>query len=241
MDQWTHPLPEDCLTTTSRKIDSRPLPGDWWDHLGPEFSKNYMEHIRKVYKEDCAKGPVFPPANLIFNAYHLTPLDSVRVVLLGQNPYIYQGQAQGIAFSVPQGLPYPPSLRNIFLELQAEGCGMHPSADLTNWAKQGVFLLNTSLTVCEGNSESHMDIGCQIFTDRTIKVISDTQENVVFCLWGKPAKKKARLIDPSKHLILMTSHPSPLSAHLGFIGSGHFRTINNNLVGIGQQPIDWSK
>ncbi|MNR16885.1 Uracil-DNA glycosylase [compost metagenome] len=191
-------------------------------------------------QEKAAGKEVYPPGALIFNALNSTPLERVKVVIIGQDPYHGPEQAHGLCFSVQPGVATPPSLLNIYKELKrdlnidiaAHGCLQH-------WAEQGVLLLNTSLTVERGMAGSHADKGWGVFTDRVIEVVSEQREHLVFLLWGKHAQSKARLIDPSKHLVLCSPHPSPLSAHRGFIGNGHFSRCNKFLVQHGMAPIDW--
>ena len=213
----------------------------WKQALEPEFSKPYFHNIVVHLKTERTQGKtIYPPGSLIFNAFNTTPLDKVKVVILGQDPYHGPGQAHGLCFSVQQGVPPPPSLVNIFKELK-EDVGMRIPAhgNLTHWAEQGVFLLNASLTVRAGEPMSHAKIGWASFTDTVIKTISERKKQVVFLLWGKFAQEKRSLIDESKHLILRSVHPSPLSAHGGFFGCKHFSQTNEYLVSKGMDPIDW--
>lgn len=212
----------------------------WKQALKEEFSKPYFTAIKQFILEQKQQGKrFFPPGNLIFNAFNLTPLHQVKVVILGQDPYHGYGQAHGLCFSVQKGVPKPPSLQNIFKELQQD---LHiqppPHGNLESWAKQGVLLLNATLTVNEGEANSHARCGWQTFTDAAIKAVSDSQTGVVFLLWGRFAAEKARLIDSQKHFILKAAHPSPLSV-TGFLGCRHFSKANELLVQNGQTPINW--
>lgn len=214
-----------------------------WKHgLKEEFSKPYFLHIVGELKKARQEGKViYPPGKLIFNAFEHTPPDKVKVVILGQDPYHNPGQAHGLSFSVPDGVKPPPSLVNIFKEIEEDlGLPAPRRGNLTYWADQGVLLLNASLTVEANAPMSHSQLGWHIFTDEVIKYISATKEYVVFMLWGRFAQNKASLIDSSKHLILKAAHPSPLSAHNGFFGCGHFSKANNYLREHGEKPIDWS-
>jgi uracil-DNA glycosylase len=213
----------------------------WKAVLGEEFDKPYMQALGEFLRSEKAAGKeIFPPGGLIFNALNSTPLERVKVVIIGQDPYHGPGQAHGLCFSVQPGVPVPPSLANIFKELKRDlnidppnhGCLQH-------WAEQGVLLLNTSLTVEQGKAGSHASAGWQPFTDKVIEVVSRERPHLVFLLWGAHAQSKERLIDPTKHLILRSPHPSPLSAHRGFIGNGHFCRTNKFLEQHGLRPIDW--
>ena len=217
------------------------LEASWKAALQDEFDKPYMRTLGEFLRAEKAAGKViFPPGPLIFNALNSTPLPQMKVVIIGQDPYHGPGQAHGLCFSVQPGVPTPPSLQNIYKELKrdlnidiaAHGC-------LQSWADQGVLLLNTSLTVEQANAGSHAKAGWQYFTDRIIEVASERGEHLVFILWGAHAQTKEKLIDASKHLILKPVQPSPLSAHRGFIGNGHFSRANKFLVQHGQTPIDW--
>lgn len=213
----------------------------WKQVLHQEFKKDYFLQAVQHLKIEKGQGKtIYPPGKYIFNAFDTTPFDKVKVVILGQDPYHGPGQAHGLCFSVQKGVPPPPSLLNIFKELK-EDIGMEiPShGDLTHWATQGVFLLNASLTVRAGEPMSHSQIGWAPFTDAVIKTISQKKEHVVFLLWGKFAKEKISLIDTEKHLVLTAAHPSPLSAHNGFLGCKHFSTTNQYLIKNGIDPIDW--
>lgn len=218
------------------------IEASWKDVLKTEFSKAYFEQAALHIKTEKSQGKtIYPPGSLIFNAFNTTPFDKVKVVILGQDPYHGPGQAHGLCFSVQNGVPPPPSLVNIFKELQEDvGIDAPTHGNLTHWAQQGVFLLNASLTVRAGEPMSHSKIGWAQFTDNVIKTISDKKEHVVFLLWGKFAQEKKVLIDETKHLILKAAHPSPLSAHAGFLGCKHFSKTNEYLGKNGIDPIDWS-
>ncbi|MCX7954418.1 MAG: uracil-DNA glycosylase [Bacteroidales bacterium] len=211
----------------------------WKEVLKDEFSKLYFVELKKFLIEEKKKYRIFPPGNLIFNAYNLTPFYKVKVVILGQDPYHGFGQAHGLCFSVPKGVPKPPSLINIFKELK-DDLNIDPPnhGDLTQWALQGVFLINAILTVRENQASSHRNKGWENFTDATIKALSSKRENLVFLLWGKFAQEKKYLIDQHKHLVLEAAHPSPYSA-AGFFGCRHFSKTNEYLVSKGISPINW--
>lgn len=213
----------------------------WKKELQEEFKQPYFESLVQHLKTEKQAGKIIYPAGKnIFNAFNTTPFDQVKVLLLGQDPYHGPGQAHGLCFSVQKGVPLPPSLVNIYKELQAD-LGVPPakSGDLTRWAQQGVFMLNASLTVRAGEPMSHSKIGWASFTDAVIRKVSQHKERVVFILWGKFAQEKAALIDASKHLILRSAHPSPLSAHNGFFGSRPFSKTNEYLAAHGIDPVDW--
>ena len=214
----------------------------WKKILKDEFSKPYFQQIPLHIKTEKEQGKIiYPPGSVIFNAFNLTPFNKVKVVILGQDPYHGPKQAHGLCFSVQTGVPPPPSLINIFKELHDDiGVPIPNHGNLTHWAQQGVFLLNASLTVRAGEPMSHSKIGWAQFTDTVIKKISDLKEHVVFMLWGKFAQEKRTLIDESKHLILRSVHPSPLSAYGGFFGSKHFSKANAYLISKGIDPVDWS-
>lgn len=213
---------------------------DWDLALSDEFEKDYFLRIQEFIDEEYSTKTVYPPYGEIFNAFKLTPLDNVKVVILGQDPYHEAGQAHGLAFSTPDGRPIPRSLKNIFKEINAEYDYPIPeSGCLEKWARQGVFLLNTVLTVEDGNANSHSKCGWQTFTDNVIKTLNDQSQPIVFMLWGKQAEKKKELITNENHLVLVTSHPSPFSARRGFIGCNHFRLANEYLKDNGQKEIDW--
>lgn len=214
----------------------------WKEILKDEFNKPYFENIVHHLKVEKTQGKIiYPPGPFIFNAFNTTHVDEIKVVILGQDPYHGPGQAHGLCFSVQQGVPPPPSLINIFKELHDDiGVNIPNHGNLTKWAEHGVFLLNASLTVRAGEPMSHAKIGWATFTDTVIKKISDEKEHVVFMLWGKFAQEKRTLIDETKHLILRSVHPSPLSVHGGFFGCKHFSKANEWLVSKGIDPVDWS-
>lgn len=214
----------------------------WKTALKPEFAKTYFQNIVTFLKtEKMANRTIYPPGSLIFNAFNTTPFDNVKVVILGQDPYHGPGQAHGLCFSVAQGVPPPPSLVNIFKELQTDvGVAIPDHGNLTKWAEQGVLLLNASLTVRAAEPMSHSQIGWAEFTDNVIKKISEEKEHVVFILWGKFAGAKQVLIDETKHLVLKAAHPSPLSAYSGFFGCRHFSKANEYLMKNGKDPINWA-
>jgi uracil-DNA glycosylase len=212
----------------------------WKKKLEGEFTKPYFRNLQAFLEIEKDEYVLFPPENMIFNAFNLTPFESVNVVILGQDPYHGTGQAHGLAFSVPSGVKPPPSLRNIFKELVDDvGCDFPKNGDLTSWATQGVLLLNTLLSVRSGEPLSHKNCGWENFTDEVIRTISAQREHVVFILWGAPAGQKVSLIDQTKHLILKASHPSPLSSYRGFFGSKPFSQTNDYLMGYGIIPINW--
>lgn len=215
--------------------------GNEWDLvLEEEFKKDYYMHIRQFVDREYESKTVYPPYDDIFNAFRLTPPDDVKVVILGQDPYHEEGQAHGLAFSTPEGRPIPRSLKNIFKEISEEyGYPIPESGCLENWARQGVFLLNTVLTVEAGNANSHSKCGWQTFTDNVIKILNKQTQPIVFLLWGKQAEKKKELITNPDHLVLITSHPSPFSARRGFLGSNHFRLTNEFLKNNNKKVIDW--
>ncbi len=215
----------------------------WKEFLDPEFEKPYMGKLRTFLKEQMQLEKIYPPSGLVFNALIQTPLDSVKVVIIGQDPYHGPGQAHGLSFSVPKGVPLPPSLRNIFKELQDDLLIPLPSHGcLESWAKQGVLLLNATLTVVEGKPQSHHLQGWEMFTDRIVEILFQKRSPVVFLLWGKSALQKIQHIDLSQkhpHLILTAPHPSPLSAYTGFLGCKHFSKTNDFLKTNNLNPIDW--
>lgn len=217
------------------------LEASWKEALREEFDKPYMSELGEFLRAEKAAGKeIYPPGPLIFNALNSTPLDRVKVVIIGQDPYHGPGQAHGLCFSVQPGVPTPPSLVNIYKELKRDlNIDIPSHGCLQSWADQGVLLLNTSLTVERGNAGSHAAKGWQLFTDRVIEVVSQQRPKLVFLLWGSHAQGKQRLIDPTKHLVLRSPHPSPLSAHRGFIGNGHFSRCNQFLSQNGMSPIDW--
>lgn len=212
----------------------------WKDALAGEFEKPYFASLVRFLREEKAAGKkIYPPGSQIFRAFDLTPLPQVRVVILGQDPYHGPGQAHGLSFSVPENMPAPPSLKNIFKEIESDlGIKMSGYPDLEKWARQGVMLLNAVLTVRSGEAASHSKIGWEQFTDAVIRYISDNCDGVVFMLWGNFARSKRDIIDRSKHYVLEAAHPSPL-ARGAFFGSRHFSQANNILASKGQKPIDW--
>lgn len=212
----------------------------WKALLETEFAKPYFSELSDRVRSEYLKGPVFPHPSRVFRAFELVSPSDVRVVILGQDPYHTPGVADGLAFSTIPGNRVPPSLQNIFKEIESEfGAPCNKSPDLERWARQGVLLLNASLSVRSGEANSHADYGWHTFTDAVIHALSESQEHVVFMLWGSFARKKSALIDSSKHLILESAHPSPLSAHNGFFGNGHFKLANDYLVAHGRSLIEW--
>ena len=215
--------------------------GNNWDKaLNDEFEKQYFKEIKDFVDDEYLKKTIYPAYNDIFNAFKFTDIDDVKVVILGQDPYHEEGQAHGLAFSTPEGRPIPRSLKNIFKEINAEYDYPIPkSGCLEKWAKQGVFLLNTVLTVEAGNANSHSKCGWQTFTDNVIKILNNLEQPIVFLLWGKQAEKKKEFFDNPNHLVLVTSHPSPFSARRGFLGSNHFKLANEFLRQNNKKEIDW--
>jgi uracil-DNA glycosylase len=214
----------------------------WQAVIGQEFNQPYMQALRNFLKQEKADGKViYPPSPLIFNAFNHTPFDQVRVVIIGQDPYHGPGQAHGLSFSVPNGIKPPPSLVNIFKEIELDlGIRMSGCGDLSLWAAQGVLLLNATLTVAQANAGSHQKRGWEEFTDAAISALNAKREGLAFVLWGSYAQKKGEAIDASKHLVLKSVHPSPLSAHRGFFGNHQFSTINQYLVQQDKPPINWA-
>jgi uracil-DNA glycosylase len=214
----------------------------WLAVLGDELEQPTMQELRAFLVAEVAAGRRFyPPADQVFNALALTPFDDVRVVVLGQDPYHGAGQAMGLCFSVPTGVPPPPSLQNIHKELGSDlGLAQPSSGDLTPWAERGVLLLNAVLTVSPGKPASHAGKGWEQFTDRAIRELSDRREGIVFLLWGRYAQQKGAVVDTARHHVLTAAHPSPYSAANGFFGCRHFSRANELLVGRGAQPIDWA-
>ena len=212
----------------------------WRRHLQTEFDAPYFAELVSFVRQEYQQGRVYPPGRLIFNAFDQCPFDKVKVVIIGQDPYHEPGQAQGLCFSVPDGVQIPPSLINIYKEIE-DGLGVQcpPSGDLTRWARQGVLLLNATLTVREHQAGSHQRRGWEQFTDAVIATLSRERDGLVFLLWGSYAQSKRTLIDSSRHLVLQSPHPSPLSAHRGFFGNHHFSQANAWLQSHGQQPILW--
>jgi len=217
------------------------LCASWQAYIGAEFDLPYMQSLRAFLQQEKAEGKqVYPPGTEIFNALNHTPLDSVKVVILGQDPYHGPGQAHGLSFSVPEGIKIPPSLLNIYKELvQDIGITMPSHGNLLSWADQGVLLLNSVLTVVQSQANAHQGKGWEQFTDRIVSVLNEQCEHLVFMLWGSYAQKKGQVIDASKHLVLRAPHPSPLSAHRGFLGCKHFSQANDYLLSHGNQAINW--
>ena len=217
------------------------LEKSWNQRLGGEFEKDYMKNLKAFLTDEYQKGKrIFPAGDKYFAALNTVPFEKVRVVILGQDPYHGAGQAHGLSFSVPPGVPAPPSLVNIFKELQADLGLPRPShGTLESWARQGVLLLNAVLTVEEGRAASHQGKGWETFTDAVIRRLAEEREGLIFVLWGSYAQKKGAFIDRDKHLVIESPHPSPLSAHRGFLGSKPFSKINKYLTEHGQTPIDW--
>lgn len=212
----------------------------WKKHLAPEFEKDYFVQLTDFVRNEYAHTTVYPPGRLIFNAFNLCPFDRVKVVIIGQDPYHGPGQAHGLCFSVNDGIAFPPSLQNIFKEIQADlGKPIPTSGNLTRWAEQGVLMLNATLTVRAHAAGSHQRRGWEEFTDAAIRALNNEREHLVFILWGAYAQKKGSFIDRSRHLVLTSAHPSPLSAHNGFFGNHHFSLTNDYLRAHGQTPIDW--
>lgn len=217
-----------------------PISGSWEKALKGEFSKDYYKKLFVKIQEEYQTRTIYPPADDIFNAFHFTPLEEVKVVILGQDPYHEPGQAHGLCFSVKPQVPIPPSLVNIYKELEDDlGCYIPNNGYLEKWARQGVLMLNTVLTVRAHQANSHKDLGWEQFTDAAIRVLAEQDRPMVFVLWGKPAQRKKEMIHNPKHLILESPHPSPLSAYRGFFGSRPFSRINAYLEKNGMEPIDW--
>ncbi|MCI8584919.1 MAG: uracil-DNA glycosylase [Lachnospiraceae bacterium] len=216
------------------------IQNDWLEPLKPEFSKPYYKELYTKVQEEYSTRLIFPPADDIFNAFDFTPLSEVKVVILGQDPYHGDGQAHGLSFSVKPGVKIPPSLVNIYKELQSDvGCYIPNNGYLEKWARQGVLLLNTVLTVCAHQANSHRGIGWEEFTDAAIRILNEQDRPIVYLLWGRPAQSKKSMLHNPKHLILTAPHPSPLSAHNGFFGCKHFSQANAFLEKNGLKPIDW--
>lgn len=212
----------------------------WKEQLKDEFEKDYFIHLTDFVRNEYKTKKIFPPARFIFNAFDHTPFEGVKVVILGQDPYHNDGQAHGLSFSVPDGIPAPPSLVNIFKEINRDlGIPVPKSGNLTRWANQGVLLLNATLTVEAHKAGSHQRKGWETFTDAAIHKLAENRENLVFILWGAYAQKKAAFIDTNRHLVLKSVHPSPLSAHNGFFGNNHFSETNKYLISKGIEPINW--
>ena len=217
-----------------------PITNDWAEALSGEFKKPYYSQLYRTVVSEYQNWQVFPPADDLFNAFHLTPLSEVKAVILGQDPYHNVGQAHGLCFSVRPGVDIPPSLQNIYKELQDDlGCTIPTHGYLEKWAKQGVLLLNTVLTVRAHQANSHQGIGWEQFTDAVIRIVNAQDRPIVFLLWGGPARRKKEMLNNVKHLVLEAPHPSPLSAYRGFFGCRHFSKTNEFLKAHGVSPIDW--
>ena len=216
------------------------IEASWQKRLQPEFEKAYFAQLTDFVRREYAERTIYPPGRLIFNAFNLCPFDRVKVVLLGQDPYHGPGQAQGLCFSVNDGVRFPPSLVNIFKELQSDLGIAHPaSGSLVRWAEQGVFLLNATLTVREHQAGSHQNMGWEQFTDAVIRLLAEEREHLVFILWGGYAQRKGAFIDRAKHLVIASPHPSPLSAYHGFFGTKPFSRTTDYLTAHGLSPIQW--
>ena len=216
------------------------ITNDWQEYLKPEYKKDYYKKLYKTVVEEYKNHVIFPPADDIFNAFHFTPLKEVKCVIIGQDPYHNVGQAQGLCFSVSPDVDIPPSLVNIYKELHDDiGCDIPDNGDLRAWARQGVLLLNTVLTVRAHEANSHKGIGWEEFTDAAIRILNEQDRPIVFILWGGPAGRKAQMLNNPKYLVLKAPHPSPLSSYRGFFGSKPFSKTNAFLEAHGVAPIDW--
>ena len=216
------------------------IEASWGARLQEQFDAPYFQTLTEFVREEYAKGPCYPPGREIFNAFNLCPFDKVKVVIIGQDPYHGPGQAEGLCFSVKEGVKMPPSLVNIFREVQADtGSPLPPNGSLRRWAEQGVMLLNATLTVRAHQAASHQKHGWEEFTDAVIRCLAEERDHLVFILWGSSAQQKGRMIDRERHLVLSSAHPSPLSAYHGFFGNHHFTRCNDYLVRHGEQPIVW--
>lgn len=216
------------------------IANDWLEPLKPEFAKPYYANLYKTVVREYSTHVVYPPSDEIFSAFEFTPLSKVKVVILGQDPYHEPGQANGLCFSVKPGVEIPPSLVNIYQELHDDlGCYIPDNGDLTKWAKQGVLLLNSVLTVRAHQANSHKDIGWSEFTDAAIRILNEQDRPIVYLLWGRSAQNKAAMLNNPKHMIIKSAHPSPLSAYRGFFGSRPFSRTNEFLERNGLEPIDW--
>ena len=226
------------MSDAAKTIDLHP---SWLVHLAAEFEQPYMKRLKAfLLAEKEHRRIIYPASKNIFNAFNCTPLDQVKVVILGQDPYHGPNQAHGLCFSVQPGVPSPPSLQNMFKELRRDlGFDIPSHGCLQSWADQGVLLLNATLTVEQARAGSHQGQGWETFTDKAIQFVNDQCQGVVFLLWGSYAQKKAAFIDTQKHFVLKAPHPSPLSAHRGFIGCGHFSAANDHLVRLGKSPVNW--
>ena len=218
------------------------LRNDWFDLLSGEFEKKYFEDLLNFVQSEYNIYNIYPPQDKIFNALNLVPFKKVKVVIMGQDPYHEAGQAEGLSFSVPQGIKVPPSLENIKKEIKNEfgECEFSENGSLISWAKQGVLLLNSVLTVREHYANSHKNKGWEIFTQKIIELLNNEDRPICFVAWGNNAKNVLKDIDTTKHLLLQSAHPSPLSAYNGFLGNGHFKKINDFLIKNNQEPIKWN-
>ena len=217
-----------------------PITNDWADALKPEYGKEYYKELYEYVGHEYSTCTVYPPGDDIFNAFHLTPLKDVKVVIIGQDPYHEPGQAHGLSFSVKPGVDIPPSLQNIYKELQTDcGCSIPNNGYLVKWAEQGVLLLNAVLTVRAHQAASHQGKGWEEFTDAAIRIVNEENRPIVFMLWGSFARSKKAMLNNPQHLILEAPHPSPLSAYRGFFGCKHFSQANEFLKEHGETPIDW--
>jgi len=212
----------------------------WKERLADEFQKPYFKQLTEFIREEYRRSTIYPRGNHIFNAFEHCPFDRVKVVLLGQDPYHEPGQAHGLCFSVQEGIPFPPSLINIFKEIESDlGKPMPKSGDLTRWADQGVLLLNATLTVRAHAAGSHQNKGWETFTDAVIDRLNSERNHIVYLLWGSYAQRKGSFINAARNLVLKSAHPSPLSAYRGFFGNRHFSQTNDYLIASGQTPIEW--
>ena len=228
----------DSLKQAAQKVVESHL--NAYKEIEPEFEKDYFRTLTDFVKSEYSQYQIFPPGKLIFNAFNLCPFDKVKVVIIGQDPYHGPGQAHGLCFSVNDGVPFPPSLVNIFKEIKADiGTDAPATGNLTRWAEQGVLLLNATLTVRAHQAGSHQNRGWETFTDAAIRALAEEKENLVFILWGSYAQKKGAFIDRNKHLVLTSAHPSPLSAYNGFFGNKHFSRTNDYLKAHGETEIAW--
>lgn len=221
-------------------LDLTNLPHDWREILGEELEQPFFQELNEFLETEYKNHIIYPNQEDIFNSFRYTPYSHVKVVILGQDPYHGPNQAHGLSFSVKQGAPLPPSLKNIYKELSADiGCDISNNGYLKKWADQGVLLLNTVLTVRHGEANSHKGKGWEVFTDKVINKLNEREAPIIFLLWGRPAQSKQKLINPAKHYIIHSAHPSPLSAHRGFFGSKPFSKINSLLEQMNQKGIDW--
>ena len=212
----------------------------WDEILKDEFKEPYYLRLREFLKSEYSTRPIYPPMFDIYNAFKFTDYNDVKIVILGQDPYHGEGEAHGLAFSVKKGIAIPPSLRNIYKELNSSlGCYIPNNGYLEKWARQGVLLLNTALTVRKDEANSHRNVGWEIFTDKVIKILNEREKPVIFMLWGSNAKAKSMYINQNRHVVLTSVHPSPLSASRGFFGCNHFKIANEKLASMGETPIDW--